>query len=143
MIYNAHAGPTLIADTNNYFNVGTHGSNGWYWQGQEYQDLKSWQAATGQDKNSVTVNPGLNSDYTIPAGSAVAGLGVNLTSLAALDLDESKPINVGPGTESASTVARLSTGNWDLGAYSTGLLSSNPPPAPLAPPTGLAVLSVQ
>ncbi|HEY2822488.1 MAG TPA: hypothetical protein VGJ06_15695 [Candidatus Acidoferrum sp.] len=143
MIYNAHAGPTLIADTNNYFNVGTHGSNGWYWQGQEYETLQAWQAATGQDKNSVTVNPGLNADYTIPAGSAVAGLGVNLTSLAALDLDESKPITVGPGAESASTVARLGSGNWDLGAYSTGLQSSNPPPTPLAPPTGLAVLSVQ
>ena len=143
MIYNAHAGPTLIASNNDYYNVGTHGSNGWYWQGQEYETLAAWQSATGQDSNSVTTNPGLNSDYTIPAGSAVAGLGVNLTSLSTSTLDDSKPANVGPGAESASTVARASTGGWDLGAYATGVVSSNPPPPPLAPPTGLAVVSVQ
>ena len=143
MIYNAHAGPTIVAANNDYYNVGTSGSNGWYWQGQEYQTLKAWQTATGQDSTSVTSNPGLNSNYTIPAGSAVAGLGVNLTSLSTSTLDDSKPANVGPGQESASIVARSATGGWDLGAYATGLVSSTPPPAPLAPPTGLAVISVQ
>src|SRR5262249_32981474 len=121
--------------------VGKSGSNGWYWQGKELETLQAWQQATGQDQNSVTSNPGLNSDYTIPKGSAVAGLGVNLTSLTALDLNESKPINVGPGNESGSTVPRLAAGCWAIGAYSAGLLSSGP--TPLAPPTGLAVVSVQ
>jgi hypothetical protein len=142
MIYNAHSGPTIIASNNDYYNVGKSGSNGWYWQGQEYETLAAWQSATGQDANSVTTNPGLASNYTMPSGSAVAGMGVNLTSLSTSTLDESKPASEGPGAESASVVARASTGGWDPGAYATGQVSSTPPPT-LAPPTGLAVVSVQ
>jgi hypothetical protein len=136
MIYNANAGPTLTANDNDYYNVGTSGANGWYWQGKEYTTLAAWKSATGQDANSISTNPGLNSNYTIPSTSPAAGIGVNLTNLNSLLLDDSKPVNVGPGFDSQAATLRLSTGNWDLGAYASGAASQAP-----AAPTGLVVVS--
>jgi hypothetical protein len=40
--------------------------------------LASWQAATGQDANSFSVNPNLNSDYSLKGGSPCIDKGVNV-----------------------------------------------------------------
>jgi hypothetical protein len=132
MIYNADSTPTLTADFNSYYNVGSHGSNGWYWGSKEYQTLSSWQSATGNDSHSFTANPGLNPDYTVPAGAQAAGVALNLTSLGVSQMDTGKPVAVGPGLDGTLGSPRSGSGNWDLGAYA--VLAGNQP----APPSGLA-----
>lgn len=138
MIYNADAAPVLSTDYNTYFNVGTSGADGWYWGGSGATTLAGWVSATGNDSHSSTSNPGLNSDYTIPAGAAAAGKGTNLASLGITKLDTSKPATVGPGNDGALGNPRSASGNWDLGAYAVAGASGSPP----SPPTGLSA-SVQ
>jgi hypothetical protein len=48
------------------------------YNGTTYTSLASWQAATGQDANSFSVNPNLNSDYSLKGGSPCIDKGVNV-----------------------------------------------------------------
>ncbi len=137
IFYNSDGAPTLTADYNDYYNVGTSGANGWYWNGTEYETLAAWKSATGQDAHTIGSNPNVNSDYTLQAGSPVINFGVNLNIMNLTVLDSSKPLSVGVGDDGDLGAARLATGNWDLGAYA---FNSAPRPNP---PTAVAVTSVQ
>jgi hypothetical protein len=90
---------------------------------------------SGCDTHSVTTNPMLNSDYTLPSGSPARGTGVNLTSLGITGLDTGAPqyfgVNYACGT---GCVSRPSTGAWDMGAYPYSTSGSGSGPQP---PTGL------
>jgi hypothetical protein len=121
-------GGSYAGDYNDWFNIG---SGGW---GQ--QSLAQWRSAHGGDAHSITTDPKLNSDHTLQAGSPAIGVGSDLTSKGITQLDTAKPVNVGLGNETASGVARPSTGPWDLGAYAFGGTRPNPP-------TNVSILSVQ
>lgn len=122
-------GGSYGGDYNDWFNIGSAG-----WGQQSFAQWKSSQP--GQDTHSMTSNPKINSDHTLQAGSAVIGVGSNLTSKNITQLDTSKPLNVGVGYVSTLGVSRSSSGGWDLGAYAFNGARPNPP-------TSLTILSVQ
>ena len=82
----------------------------------------------GCDTHSISTNPTLNSDYTIPSTSPAKGTGVNLTSLSITGLDTGAPqffgVSYACGT---GCVARPSTGAWDMGAYPYGTSQASAP----------------
>jgi hypothetical protein len=95
---------------------------------QDYSTLSAWQTANstnsfpGYDTRGYSGSLGLNSSYVPQSGSAVVGLGANLTGLGITFLDSDK-----------AGVARPTSGPWDLGTYQ--YVSGGTVPAP---PTGLA-----
>jgi hypothetical protein len=136
------ASPTgFVVDYNDYYNwsAAVAATNG---GGTTYSTLANWRSGSiaicsgGCDAHSISTNPSLNSDYTIPPTSPAHGMGVNLTSLGIAGLDTGAPqyfgVNYACG---AGCLARPSSGAWDIGAYPTsGSSGSGSGPQP---PTGL------
>lgn len=117
--------------TNVYTNVGT---NTFSYLGSNTNSLSTWQgdlgAGTGQDAGSQLLAQnalGLDSNGHPLAGSPVIGAGTNLTSLCTGAL-------VSLCTDHAGN-PRPTIGNWDIGAYQSGAVSSRP-----MPPTGLTAV---
>lgn len=106
------------SDYGDFFNIATgYAANGL--AGSPYSTLASWKTATGLDTNSVTTNPNLNSDFTLPAGGTTL-VGLNLTSLGIAGLDVGAPQTFGVGGVCGTgCVPRSASGNdntW-IGAY--------------------------
>lgn len=121
------------------YNSGYGFTQGW----ASFGSLASWQGSStsicsgGCDKNSITSNPGLNANYTLPSGSPAIGAGANLTSLGITGLDKGAPQTFGVKYACGSgCVSRPSTGNWTMGAYPSGSSSGSSSKTPSAP-TGL------
>jgi hypothetical protein len=96
---------------NDYYNMASNIGSG----STHYTSLSSWQGA-GFDPNATTGNPMLNNSFVPQSGSAVLGLGANLTglSLSALNTDR-------------AGIQRPASGPWAAGVYqSTGSLPAPP-----------------
>ncbi len=84
---NNHAPGNFVANGNVYDAKGA-----WEWDGIKYTSLSAWQAATGEDANSVTGYPlfvdAANGDLHLDANDTVAkGFGVDITSITDHDID--------------------------------------------------------
>ena len=113
-----------IINNNDYYDVGEIG----LYSGASYSTLAQWQAA-GWDTNGSNGNPSLNSTYQPQTGSALIGLGANLTSLGITPLDSD-----------LAGVARPSTGAWTAGVYqSSSSGTGGSTPTPPSAPTDLTV----
>ncbi len=118
-IYNpqGNSPSSFTSDHNLFFNLDWNGFGGMQWHNTAFATLAGWQGASGQDAHSLSVNPGLNADYTISsASSPVVQAGANLTSLNISALNTGKPLIVGAGSSGVGN-ARSGAGNWDLGVY--------------------------
>lgn len=51
------------------------------WGGTVYSSVASWSAATGKGASVLELNPALNPNYTLSAGSPAVGAGVNVSSV--------------------------------------------------------------
>jgi hypothetical protein len=117
---------SLTANNNAYGNS-SGGSNSFAWDTHSNtSSFATWQSNSAQDANSVANLANSNGNMMDSAGhpqsgSPVIGLGINLTSLGILALDN----DLAGG-------ARPSAGAWDAGAYQSGAIIARP-----APPTGL------
>ena len=132
--FQSSSSETWVGSNNIFYNIG----NGkWYRGGTTYSSLSAWQTATGQDANSSSSNPGLNSDYTITGTSSASyQKGANLTSAGISALNLGAPQTFGQnGSCGTGCLARPASGAWDLGAYpfSSGGTSTQRP----NPPSGL------
>lgn len=114
------------------YNDGYGLAQGW----ANFGSLSSWQSASagicsgGCDKNSITSNPALNADNTLPSSSSAKNAGTNLTSLGIAGLDTGAPQYFGIKYACGNgCIQRPPTGNWDLGAYPSGSSSSSSSPA--------------
>jgi len=99
---------SISSDYNIFYNIGGSG-----WNQNSYS---SW-ISGGRDTHSPTstsVNPNLDSNYKLAAGSIAISAAVNSTNLGINTLDSDK-----------AGVARPASGNWDAGSYQ---FSGNPPP---------------
>lgn len=91
------------------------GSNAFSYLGTTYPAFSSWQTATGQDASpsQYVSSAGLNSAGQPLSGSAVLGVGQNLTSLSITGLDTD-----------LLGIARPGSGNWTAGTYQNTAASS-------------------
>lgn len=114
---------TATINNNVYFNW-IHNTNTWSWHTTFTDVFSNWKSACACDAASVTTDPLLNPDLTIPGTSSAVNLGANLTSLgiAALNLDKNGN-------------ARPSSAAWTAGAYNA--TTSGP-----ATPTNISVVVV-
>lgn len=131
------ATPGGMVDHNAYF-----GGNSWYTEDGIDNTLAKFRSDCASlsgvtcDAQSFTTNPGLNPDFTLPPGSPSIGAGANLSSLcssipqACIGAPQTFGYN---GNCGKGCVARSSSGSWDLGAYPSGVASTNEP----NPPSGL------
>jgi hypothetical protein len=133
----------IVAAYNDFYQSGTpqcqsSGQN-WFNGTTGFTTLAAWQAGTtGQCSGgcdvtgSITSNPNLNTNFTIPSGSPVIAAGANLTSLGIAGLDIGAPqyfgVSYACGTGCTS---RASSGGWDMGAYPyTGAQAVSPSCSP-------------
>lgn len=107
---------SMTAVNNNVY----YGATSPQWISQSIWDttLASWRASCSCDAASVTTSPNLDTNYRPQSGSSAIGLGANLTSLGITPLDSDLTGN-----------ARLSSGAWIAGAYSSS--ASTGPNAPV------------
>jgi hypothetical protein len=91
-----------------------YGNSGWF------GNLSAWQSTTGQDASptAYVANANLNSTGVPQTGSAVIGMGANLSSLCTGSL--------APLCSDINGTARPTSGSWTAGAYSTGGSSTGP-----------------
>ena len=136
---NGMSGQTAIIDTTGGSTMSTSDYNSWYktYTGDAmrynawYTSVALWTSGTGFDRNSITSNPNLNSNYQPNSGSPVIGAGTNLYSTC-----NGQPVpGLGALCNDYAGNPRPSSGNWDIGAYAYA--TGDPPPAP---PTGLAAV---
>jgi len=96
-----------VIDYNLYFSAGGAAASSWVWTTDPYTGFAAWQAATGNDANSVFVNPLLASpgagDLHLGAGSPAIGAAFALSALVA-------------GTEDIDGTPRVSGAAADIGA---------------------------
>jgi hypothetical protein len=134
-------GPVLTFNYNDYFGLKSSGFGGYEYRNTATTSFTSWKSASGQDANSITTAPGLNSDYTITnTSSAVYQKGTNLASLGMTPLNTGAPQTFGvTGSCGTGCVVRSTSAPWDMGAYAFGTVQATKP----NPPTGLVVSSIQ
>lgn len=89
--------------------------------------LAAWRTATSLDPNSITGNPSLASNFYPGIGSAVIAAGKNLYSVCN---GQANP-GLGALCYDKAGVARPSTGNWTMGAYTSSSVAGPTAPANL------------
>jgi len=112
---------SFTANNNVYYN--SAGMNFCWASNCNYLTYSQWRSACKCDSTSSTANPNLSSDGHLAQGSALAGMGVNLTTqnITALNLDKAGISRPGGTT------------GWDPGAYQVSALATfSPPPSSLA-----------
>jgi hypothetical protein len=94
--------------------------------------FSTWKSSCGFDTHGQNVPITVNSDLTLPSGSAAIGAAANLTSLGITALDKGAPQTFGAGGSCGTGCgARPSSGAWDAGAYASGSTTAgNGPNAP-------------
>jgi hypothetical protein len=94
--------------------------------------FSTWKSSCGFDAHGQNVAITVNSDLTLPSGSAAIGTAANLTSLGITALDKGAPQTFGAGGSCGTgCVPRPSSGPWDAGAYASGSTTAgNGPNAP-------------
>ncbi|HVB56404.1 MAG TPA: hypothetical protein VNE63_08245 [Candidatus Acidoferrales bacterium] len=92
-----------------------------------YNTLAAWNTATGFDANSISTNPNLNATFIPNIGSPVIGFGVNFNSTCN---GQANP-GLGALCYDQAGVARPSTGNWTMGAYTSSSVAGPTAPANL------------
>lgn len=105
-LYNVASGGL---DRNIYANPVGGGNPPFQTGGTAYNSFALWQAATGQDANSVTSDPLLDGTYHLQTGSPAIGTGTDLSAYFT--------------TDKAGTAR---TSPWDIGAYKYGAASFSP-----------------
>ena len=94
-------------DYNLYVDGGGVRAWNWYTNDIPYANFSTWQSDIGGETHSLTAGSSGLSSLGVPlAGSAVIGAGANLTNVGIPTLNADK-----------NSVARPSTGAWDIGAY--------------------------
>ena len=123
LMYIATGGGFAAASLHNNIYANCPGSNCFAYIGNFSGSFATWQSETGQDASpsAYAASSGLTSSGVPQAGSAVIGVGVNLTSL-------------GIGALDNDIIGVARTVPWDAGAYKYGV-----PPLPPAPPTNLKI----
>ncbi len=116
-------------DFNDFFPAPAVGSNSFISPGGGccIDTLAHWTADTQFDAHSITGNPNLTSGYVPNAGSPVIAAGKNLNSICA---GQSNP-GLGALCFDAAGNARSTTGNWDMGAYTSSNVAAPAPPTAL------------
>jgi len=100
-----------------------------------YPTFVSYQSGSGQDANSIGVNPQLNSDGSETSNSPTIGKGKNLSSLCTgLGISGNPCLSDTSLGNTRTPVARPVTAAWDIGAFQSGSASQ------VNPPTGLAAV---
>jgi len=79
-----------------------------------YLTMSTWQSY-GFDGSSVSADPKLSGTYSLQSGSPAIGMSTNLVSTGITALDSDK-----------AGVARSSSGAWDTGAYTFGVVPAAP-----------------
>jgi len=123
LIWVDKTGSFVSGGVHNNLYANCSGSNCFAYRGNYSGVLSTWQSATGQDAKPSTYvsNANLSSVGVPQSGSAVFGVGANLTSLGIITLN----------TDIVGT-ARPASGSWAAGAYAGSRSSGGP-----QPPTGL------
>jgi parallel beta-helix repeat protein len=116
-------GSISSVDYNNWYNSGAGFS-----VNNSFMTFSAWRSLCSCDSHTVTTSPLLDSSYKPQSSSPVVKIGSNLTTLGVTTLNKDK-----------AQVQRVSSGSWDLGAYTLNGASSSAAPNP---PSGLAA-SVQ
>jgi hypothetical protein len=94
--------------------------------------FSTWKSSCGFDIHGQNASIAINSDFTLPSGSAAIGAAANLTSLGITALDKGAPQTFGAGGSCGTGCGvRPSSGAWDAGAYASGSTTAgNGPNAP-------------
>jgi len=121
-LYLPAKGSIATADYNNWYNGG-----GMY-ATTSFLATLAWKALCLCDAHSTTTNPNLDSNFKPQSNSPVVQAGTNLSSMGVSSLNKDKALN-----------KRVSSGNWDIGAYAISTAADGPTPNA---PTGLSA-SVQ
>ena len=125
-----HGGTGAFA-TVDYNVYGTPAGSTPFFCGSTNGTFSTWQSSCGFDAHGQQTSVTVNSNYTLPSGSAAIGAATNLTSLGITALDIGAPQTFGvSGSCGTGCLARPSSGAWDAGAYPYSSASPTVTPAP-------------